>query len=287
MNVVVFGGYGYIGGHLINELVNRSFFVKNLDSRITAKEWKFESSKYLSHIQASTTNKDAVKRALHKSNVVYFLADRTDNVTNVTHTSKILSNNYDGLLNVLTCCVDMGLDNFVYISSAEIYGSLLEGTPHDTCIPHTLNGYSKYISETLLRYFSSIMSMKILRLSEVWGKEFGYSYVDRFSRGNSPIENDGSQTRDFLFIEDAVTALISSRSWDDGIYNVGTGIETSISGIWKLLNQERAIPYSIRQVHDEIYRQVIDCNETILRTGWKPKTLLHELDESQVKELCK
>src|SRR3990167_5106491 len=129
------------------------------------------------------------------------------------------------------------------------------------------------------------MNVKVLRLFNVWGGKFGKSVVSTFLNGNSAIYNDGNQTRDFVHIKDVIRALLTAQGWDPLLYNIGTGVETTIGGLWAVLRGEEKPQYKPVQ-YEEIYRSCADMEATFERTNWRPEVSLAGLNGSEVRQLC-
>ena len=131
------------------------------------------------------------------------------------------------------------------------------------------------------------MDTVILRLYSVWGRVNSYSVINKFSNGCSTIYGDGTQTRDFVYIDDVLSAFYNASKWDPAIYNIGTGEETSIEALWELLGngkKPKFVNYS--DGYSEMYRCCADIGYINQETEWGPKVLLSELGKEEVVELC-
>jgi UDP-glucose 4-epimerase len=79
-------------------------------------------------------------------------------------------------------------------------------------------------------------------LFNVYGPR-GRGVVNVFQDGGNVIYGDGLQTRDFVHVSDVVNALVAAQQWDPGVYNVGTGVETTIEGLWHILRGDEVPMY--------------------------------------------
>jgi UDP-glucose 4-epimerase len=158
----------------------------------------------------------------------------------------------------------------IMASSWEVYGNVMPSVEDMPCNPITPVGASKLAAEIAGRLYTQIgLDVVILRLFEVWG-EGGHSAVETFAAGRREIEGDGTQTRDFVHIDDVVAALCRAYQWDAGIYNLGSGVETAILGLYRLLRTDEPVFIPPRQ--NLIMRSCADLE----RVGdlWRAKHLL-------------
>ena len=103
-----------------------------------------------------------------------------------------------------------------------------------------------------------------------------------FCSGKTVINGDGRQTRDFVHINDVTTALLHASIWDSNIYNIGSGVEVSIAGLYELIANGKPAEY-VEPVN-EIYRSVADTEFTKNTVGWEPTVLLSELKGQEICE---
>lgn len=177
------------------------------------------------------------------------LAALVDVENSIKHPDKTMEVNVKGTINVLDACSLNHVDNFIFASSAAVYGHPVKLPIREDhqLVPISPYGKSKLIAE---RYVSSYMnSDKIrntmsLRIFNAYGEDGNLSVMTKFakrlSNGLAPIiYGDGTQKRDFISISDVVSAiLLSIKAMDDRserlssapslIFNIGTGIGTSI-----------------------------------------------------------
>lgn len=288
MNVLVTGSQGYIGHHLIKKLLERKYKVTGVDNQ----------TRFLFHMsgvrrfQLSITNPE-LSRALNGVEAIIHLADRSDWTPNPRHPVHLTQHNVLGTANLLSLANSFGIDRVIYTSSADVYGNLVDATETDPCVPVTFYGASKLAAEAVCRgFYQRGMDVSILRLFNVWGKIGSRSAVNQFTYGNHAVYGDGTQTRDFIYIDDVVEAIVLALEfWDPGVYNVGTGEETTISGLWGLFHDEepeyRPL-YEYRQAGTDQVQRISSNQEYTHRvTGWKPSIYLSNLNRNSVKELCK
>jgi UDP-glucose 4-epimerase len=187
----------------------------------------------------------------------------------------LFSVNTHGTVEVLTAARIAGVQKVIFTSSAAVYGNCAPGRESDRCHPVTIYGASKLAAEEACRGFIELgLDVTILRLFTVWG-EGGHSAVERFRSDSQPaIHGDGSQSRDFVHVDDVVSALLAAYTWEPGVYNIGTGVETSILGLWRLLRSDEPVFAPWRP--QDILRSFADITKVTSTTTWRPRRLLHE-----------
>jgi len=247
MKIVVTGGAGFIGSHIVDEYINSGFEVLVIDNLSNGKieninkKARFEKvdlkeknkiEKIIKEFNPDIINHHAYISSISKSEKMKdkFLIEMLKNFLNLIYPSKNL------------------LKQFIFASSCAVYG---EGNPpfkeDDILNPVNLYGLSKSLIEKTLVYFSNKYNFKytILRYSNVYGprqnsnSESGViSIFINQILNNKPltIYGDGKNTRDFIYIKDVVKANILSLN-KEGIFNIGTGKETSINELVEIFEK--------------------------------------------------
>lgn len=288
MHFLITGGQGYIGNYLTASLLDDCNTITTLDSNFSSKEYDFSNyprQKLIRH-QASTCNPDATMRALAGVEVIYHLAARSDFENSYRHPMRLYQSNVEGTTNLCCMANRAGVNKIIFTSSAEVYGNLVGAKETDPTNPVNMYGASKLAAESVLRgFYQKGMEVIILRLFQVYGRQNSGSIINKLVEGQKEIYADGSQTRDFVHVDDVVQALKLARDWDPGIYNIGTGEESTIGSVWSLINPEEEptyIPYPVG--YDEAYRSCADTS--LVSKYWKPKVLLSELSREKIVKLC-
>lgn len=289
MHFLITGGQGYIGNHLAKYLLDKGHYVTTLDSGFSKKEFDLNGYKaQLKRFETTILNPDGICRALNGVDVIFHLAARMDWNPSFRHPARMIDCNVIGTCNVFAMAQRMGIDKVIFASSAAVYGNLINATEDSPCVPVNMYGCSKLAAEAVCReFFNQGLEVVILRFYNIWGRCNSNSVISKFARGERKILGDGTQTRDFVFIDDLIQALSCAVSWDSGIYNVGTGEEVEINGLYKMLNDETPVYENYPQGYQEPYRSCSDQSFTKKSTGWEPKTLLSNLDRNMIKELCR
>lgn len=290
MHILITGGEGYIGSYLTKYFLETGQYVTVLDSGFNSKRlFQFSGySRQLRRFRANISNIDAVSRAIDGIDVIYHLASRMDLNNSFRHPVRLVDVNVRGTVNLLSAAHKVGIDRIIYTSSANVYGNVVGANESDTPNPIDMYGASVAAAESILRaYYHKGMDVVILRLYNVWGGRGSESVVNKFVNGCNTVYGDGSQTRDFVHISDVIKSLVKSIKWDSSIYNIGSGEEITISGIWSKLNGENQPSYVETRMlgHPEIIRSCADISYT--SALWQAEILISELDGNQIRGLCK
>ena len=220
--IVVTGGSGFIGSHLLKKIDGFDFSTeKGFDIR--------DSGKAIGKIKGA--------------DVVVHLAAATDASSN--DVEEIFGTNVHGTLNVLEACRKNDIGKLVFSSSAAVYGD--EEPPlreSMSCRPINIYGASKMAAESYISAYANSYGLDatIFRFFNVYGpgcKGVVRTFIkEALNRRKIVIKGDGSQTRDFVYIDDVVDAIIKAFSKKGlGPYNIGTGVETSISKLADMVSQ--------------------------------------------------
>ena len=255
-SVLVTGGAGFIGSHLVDRLVAEGFEVGVLDNLSTGKP---ENLKYhlengsLRFVRGDLLDGQAVREALKNAEAVFHLAAITSVPYSVKHPDATRRVNVEGTRSLLEACLRKGVERFIYVSSCAVYGEP-EYLPVDEKHPaRPISPYAetKLEAERLCREFQEKYGLKttIVRPFNVYGPRMrGGQYggvIARFIerlRSNKPpiIYGDGRQTRDFIHVWDVVNALMLTLNCQNAageMFNVASGVATSIVELAKLVMQ--------------------------------------------------
>jgi len=252
--ILVTGGAGFIGSHLVDRLMADEFDVVVLDNFYRGKLENIIShlSKHNFYlVKGDVRKKTDVKKALKDVNYVFHLAAVVDVETSIKNPILVNNVNINGTLNVLEESLKFNVDKFVYISSCSVYGEPIylpidEEHPTRPISPY---GVTKLAAESYCKVFYRLYGLKTtsLRLFNVYGpRQRGEDYasvitkfVEKLKCGQPPvIFGDGKQTRDFVNIKDIIEALVSVLKCEQCIgevFNIGSGVETSVNELAKKL----------------------------------------------------
>jgi len=238
-SVLVTGGGGFIGKHLVNELLRDGFEVAALDKVVRPKT--LSGSKKLAYYQDDVNRPNSWWRSKPGTRIVH-LAANTSVQESVRRPLLTVRANIEATCRMLEFARKIDSERFVFASTAAIYGEKrLSCRETDTPAPASPYAASKLASEYYCKVYASLYGIPtvVLRYFNVYGPGQSDHYagvITRFVRealrGKPPvIFGDGRQTRDFVFIKDVIRATVASvtqRVPGGTILNIGTGRATSI-----------------------------------------------------------
>jgi UDP-glucose 4-epimerase len=295
LKILVTGGAGFIGRYLVDFLLSHH--------EITIYDNFSNSSK--ADIQsliakgAKFVNEDVLDyKKLQKScigfDLIIHLAAKSDVADSQIHPEITNEINVTGTENVLKCCTENKIKKIIFASSAAVYSdSKLTVNENANTNPLSPYGKSKLIAEQKIKKISEEFGVDAisLRMFNVYGKGQNKQYagvISKFIKNISkdrPIEinGDGEQTRDFVSIFDVVIAfdcaIKNIEEKKGSIYNIGTGISTSINDLVKMIlkiaNKEIEIKYR-KQNKDEIKNSVAEITLAKNELGFIAKQKLQD-----------
>lgn len=293
MKVLVTGGAGFIGSHLVDRLVQEGHEVIIVDNLATGKRRNINRSARFYKLDIQSWRLERVFRN-ERPNVVMHLAAQMDVRKSVEDPMFDAQVNILGTLNVLQQAVRHGVRKVVFSSSGgAIYGEqeIFPAPESHVTNPLSPYGLSKLCGEQYLSYYQRISGLQVvsLRYANVYGPrqdpegEAGVVaiFIQKLLNNEQAVINgNGRQTRDFVFVEDVVEANLAIMGQEtQGTYNVGTGVETSINDLFRILVQHTGS--ACKEVHGpakkgEQARSVIDSSKLRHELSWEPKTGLSE-----------
>jgi UDP-glucose 4-epimerase len=293
MKVLVTGGAGFIGSHVTDWLVEAGVEVVVLDNCSSGKRASVNPRARLCEV-------DICGEEVH----ALFAQERFDCVDHHAAQMNVRRSvddplfdarvNILGSLNLLQAAVATGVKKFIFASTGgAIYGEQLAfpaDETHQTC-PMSPYGVAKLAVEKYLAFYEEVYQLPYaaLRYANVYGPrqdphgEAGVVAI--FSQrllAHQPaiINGDGEQTRDFIYVDDVVRANVLAVTTDlHGLYNVGTGIETSVNVLYASLAKHAGAtlpPEHGPAKAGEQKRSVLDCRKLQAATNWTPTVLLDE-----------
>jgi UDP-glucose 4-epimerase len=293
MKIVVTGGAGFIGSHVVDRFVNAGHQVVVVDNLRTGKQANL-------HPSARLVVMDVTDPAL----VDLFEAEKPEAVNHhAANPSVSLSvrdpmfdarQNVLGTINVLEAARRAGVGRFVYISSGgAMYGNpehlpMDEDHPANPVSPYAL---SKHTGERYVQFYGKEHGLRWtgLRYANVYGPRqdpFGEAgviaiFCQNLLSGVVPeIHWDGEQTRDFVYVGDCARAnLLALERGDGQAYNVGTGVGTSINTLFQTLTEvagQELVPRRGPRRAGDVRHSYLDCAKIQRELGWQAELSLRE-----------
>ncbi len=283
--VVVTGGAGFIGSHLVDKLVEEGHEVVVLDNFSTG---RLENIKHVeSEIDVLECDLGFIgdwSSSLDGARYVFHLAALADIVPSIQNPDAYFRSNVNGTINVLEASRNCGVEKIIYVASSSSYG-----IPDDypTCETASMQpqypyALTKWMGEELILHWNEVYDLPAisLRLFNVYGPRsrtagtygavFGVFLAQKLAGKPLTVVGDGSQTRDFTYVTDVVDALIAAAGSDRSgqAYNVGSGTTVSINKIVELIGSEKIY---IPKRPGEPDCTFADISRIKNELGWKPR----------------
>ncbi len=292
--ILVTGRAGFIGSSVADRLIAEGFGVVVVDNLSTGNEGNLNPEAVF--YNADIRDREEIDRifAEEKPDFVNHHAAQIDVRRSVSDPGFDAASNIVGSVNLIDAAWKSGVKKFVYISTGgAVYGEP-ENLPagEDSPVrPISAYGISKHTPEHYLYLYSYNYGLKytVLRYSNVYGPrqdpkgEAGVIaiFTDRMFEGRAPVVfGTGKQTRDYVYVEDVVDAnLLALSAGEGGVYNIGTGVETSVNEILQTL--AGLIGFKGDAVYEaprkgEVERISLDNRRAVSELGWAVKHNLRE-----------
>ena len=295
VRVLVTGGAGFIGSHLVDFLVSAGCRVTVLDNFRNGRRENLDEagrSGRLRILEGDITDPAACAGAMRDADAVFHLA-----CLGVRHSLHDPLENHQvnalGTLRLLEAARSASVGRFLYVSSSEVYGAALEFplTEQSTTWPTTVYGASKLAGEHYASAFSCCFDLPVIRVRPFnnYGPRAHFEgdsgeviprFILRALAGQPPvIFGDGAHTRDFLYVKDCAEALVAIAECDDllgDLVNLGYGEEITIAALAGLVlsavNRTDLKPVHEAERPGDVPRLWVDPAKLRRTTGFRPRT---------------
>ena len=289
MAVLVTGGAGFIGSHVAEALVARGEDVVVLDDLSSGKRENVPEGAEL--VEGDIRAPQDELFAGVKPDVCYHLAAQIDVRVSVARPDHDAQVNVLGTVNLLQAALAQKTKIVFSSTGGAIYGECDGPAPEDSLRqPISPYGTSKLAAEEYLATYNRLYGTGhvSLRYGNVYGPrqdphgEAGVVsiFLDALLADDTPkIFGDGAQTRDYVFVGDVARASLAAAERDGGVYNVGTGRETSVVELLELCQRIAGTsvePAFMPARPGEIQRSVLDITRAVDELGWRPE---HSLED--------
>ncbi len=292
MRVIVTGGAGFIGSHLVDRLVADGHTVVALDNFSTGRP------DTLAHLagharvrleRVDVAEADRLVPLFEAADWVFHLAALADIVPSIERPLDYHRANVDGTAAVLEAARRSGVTRFLYAASSSCYGipdqyPTPEEAPMRPQYPYAL---TKLLGEQCVLHWGRVYGLPVVslrlfnvygrrsRTSGVYGAVFGVFLAQKLQGRPLTVVGDGTQSRDFTFVSDVADAFVTAAESDVAgeVFNVGTGNPVSVNRLVELLRGD--VVYVPRRP-GEPDRTHADVRKIGARLGWRPKVAIEE-----------
>lgn len=305
MRILVTGGAGFIGSHLVRWLVEEGHRVRVFDAFRTGK--REHIAPFLDDIElieGDIRDQSSIRAAAENQEIVFHLAALISVEESIQQPLLAHDINATGSLQVLDAARMGGVGRVVQMSSSAVYGNTTDLPVSETAPPEPLSGYaaSKLAAEYYGQLYSNLYGLETVAIRgfNIYGPRQDPSspyasviprFIDALKQGRQPtIFGDGNQSRDFVFVGDVVQALWTAATTPNiggRVYNIGRGQTTSVlqlaHTIGTLLNI-KVEPIFAPPRSGEVRHSCADVSRLAEDTGFRPLVGLHDGLEQTIEE---
>lgn len=293
LKVLVTGGAGFIGSHVVDEYIKQGHEVVVIDNLTTGKLENLNPDAKFYNIDIRDEKVEEIFKT-HNFDVVNNHAAQMNVRVSVENPILDAEINVLGLINLLKNCVKYKVKKFIDVSSGGVIYApdasfpLIEDSKKGPISPY---GITKLTGERYVEFFSKTYGLKFsaLRYSNVYGPrqnpkgEAGVISIFATSMLNNEqpiIFGDGTQIRDYVYVKDVVAANVAVLTkGDNEAFNIGTGIETDVNGIFKVLKDTIEFDNDAKHIDakpGDLQRNVLDNSKAKTILDWTPSFMLTE-----------
>lgn len=243
MNFLITGAAGFLGSSLANYLAREGHQVRGLDDLSTGDPKVLAPDVHFT--RGDVSDRPKLWTLLQDVDVVYHLAARVSVQESILYPRDYNTVNVGGTVALMEAMRDVGVKRVVLASSGAVYGDMMDGGLKETDIPNPRSPYavSKISAEHYVRTIGNLWNIETvsLRIFNAYGPGQHLPpshppvvphYLRQALRGGTLVAHgDGSQTRDYIYVDDAVSAMVAASTAphvNGLVINVGSGAETSI-----------------------------------------------------------
>ena len=291
MKCLVTGGAGFIGSNLIDKLVSEGHKVIILDDFSTGRKSNLShhKKKNIKIVKVDISKNNKIDKYFKKIDYVFHLAGLADIVPSIESPGKYFKTNVVGTFNVIQAAQKAKIKKFVYAASASCYGipKRFPTKENDKIKPMYPYAFTKWQAEELIMHWFKVYNLPAVscrffnayglrsRTTGAYGAVFGVFIAQKLANKPLTIVGNGNQTRDFVYVDDLVKALIkiAKNSKAGKIYNIGAGKEIKIKKIAKLISDNKIY---IPKRPGEPDRSLADISKIRRELNWIPKVSIEK-----------
>lgn len=285
MKVLVTGGAGFIGSHIVDQLIQHEYEVAVIDNLVTGDVRNLHPKAKLYITDITDTSVNEVFQ-LEKPEILIHQAAQVDVQKSLQDPKMDAMVNIFGTLNLLEMAKQYSVQKIIYASSCAVYGDPISIpiSEEHPAQPISLYGQSKWLGEHYIVLYNRLYELDytILRYANVYGPRQGVKgeggvvsiFVQKMIQGKPPIiYGDGNQTRDFIFVKDVARAnLLAITNGSQQTLNISTGCSTSINELSLLLRKmidARLSPIYANSRFGDIIHSLLDPERAKIHLNWE------------------
>ena len=286
MKILVTGGAGFIGSHIVEHYQDKAEEIRVLDNLRTGYLKNLDGLKH-TFIEGSICDRELVRQAVQGVDYIFHMAALVSVPESMSKISECIDINVNGLLNVLEEASAAGVKKIVLASSAAIYGDNPTVPKLETINPEPMLDGEYYLN--MVRSEGKINSAAV-RIFNVFGPrqdpKGAYAaavpiFIEKAVKGEDiTVYGDGTQTRDFIYVKDIVGALtfVAEHPGVTGVFNAGYGgqitIEELADNIIKAAGSSSKVLHAPERAGDVKHSRA--CADKLRNAGWQPRYTLPE-----------
>jgi UDP-glucose 4-epimerase len=294
MNILITGAAGFLGSSLANHLAREGHQVRGIDDLSTGDPQALSSDVHFT--RGDINDRPKLWSLLQEVDVVYHLAARVSVPESVLYPRDYNAVNVSGTVALMEAMRDVGVRRVVLASSGAVYGDLSEQPLKESSIPNPRSPYavSKLAAEYYVRTIGGLWGIETvsLRIFNAYGPGQHLPpshppvvphYLRQAMRGGTlVVHGDGSQTRDYVYVDDVITAMVAASTAPNInglVINVGSGIETAVRDLVKIVQEVTAgdakVLYNV-QTPGGVSRLCADLSLASQKLNYRPSISLTE-----------
>jgi UDP-glucose 4-epimerase len=287
---IVTGGAGFIGSHLVDRLLDMGHEVIVLDNFSTGRKSNLSHvGDQIKIIECNLSVKGEWIKEFDKVDWVFHLASLADIVPSIQNPESYFHSNVDATFYVLEAARHANVKRFIYSASSSCYGIPdVYPTPEESDIrPQYPYALAKRMGEELVEHWTQLYNLPAIslrffnvygtrsRTSGTYGAVFGVFLAQKIANQPYTVVGDGKQTRDFTYVTDIISALITAAksTLTNKVYNVGSGATISINKIVELLGGDKINIPKRPGEPDCTYADISKIKDEL---GWHPTISIEE-----------
>ena len=296
MKSLITGGAGFIGSHLVDALLDKGDEVVVLDNFSTGRPENLRHIEdQINVVKCDLSISGSWEKNFHGVARVFHLAALADIVPSIENPEAYYLANVNGTFNVVEACKKYDIEKLIYSASSSCYGIPdLFPTPETAEIrPQYPYALTKFLGEQIVLHWNSVYNVPSIstrffnvygprsRTSGTYGAVFGVFLAQKLNKKPFTVVGDGTQTRDFTYVTDVVSALISASvsQLNGEVFNIGSDNTYSVNSLVDLLKGE--VVY-IPKRPGEPDCTWADISKAKNLLNWKPKVSLESVVNSLI-----